>query len=113
MHTDRLDDIVNKYNNATIIEPLKLILLMSNQIYILTLIKKTKKEGRKFKVHDNVRLSKYKNIFAEGYAPIGLKKFLWLKKLKILFRGHFINDLNGVKIVGTFDKKDFQKTKQK
>ena len=49
---------------------------MSNQIYMLTLIKKTKEEGRKFQVHDNVRLSKYKNIFAEGYAPIGPKKFL-------------------------------------
>ena len=58
----------------------------------------------------------YQNIkvfLQKAMLQIGLKKFLLLKKLKILFRGHFINDLNGEKIVGTFDKKDFQKTKQK
>ena len=35
----------------------------------------------KFKVGDNVRISKYKNIFAKGY-------FLLLVKLKIQFHGH-------------------------
>ena len=29
----------------------------------------------KFKIGDIVRLSKYKNIFAKGYVPVGLKKF--------------------------------------
>ena len=29
----------------------------------------------KFKTGDIVRISKYKNIFAKGYVPIGLKKF--------------------------------------
>ena len=29
----------------------------------------------KFKVGDHVRISKYKNIFAKGYTPNGLKKF--------------------------------------
>ena len=29
----------------------------------------------KFKIGDIVRLSKYKNIFAKGYVPFGLKKF--------------------------------------
>ena len=27
------------------------------------------KKGPKFKVGDNVRISKYKNIFAKGYTP--------------------------------------------
>ena len=45
------------------------------------------KENPKFKVSDNVRISKYKNIFANFMLQIGLKKFLfWLKELKILFR---------------------------
>ena len=30
--------------------------------------KENNTEGRKFKVGDNVRISKYKNIFAKGYA---------------------------------------------
>ena len=41
----------------------------------------------KFKVGDHVRISKYKNIFAKGYTPIGMKKFLSLKKLKIQLHG--------------------------
>ena len=34
----------------------------------------------KFKIGDNVRISKYKNVFAKGYTTSWLKKFLWLKK---------------------------------
>ena len=32
-------------------------------------------EDHKFKVGDHVRISKYKNIFAKGYAPNGVKRF--------------------------------------
>ena len=44
---------------------------MQGQACILTLLKEIKeiKEGRKLYVGDNVRISKYKNIFAKGYAP--------------------------------------------
>ena len=31
--------------------------------------KENNKERLKFKVGDNVRISKYKNIFAKGYVP--------------------------------------------
>ena len=31
--------------------------------------KENNKEGPKFKVGDHVRISKFKNIFAKGYAP--------------------------------------------
>ena len=41
------------------------------------------KKNPKFKVGEHVRISKYKNIFAKGYAPNGQKKFLLLLKLKI------------------------------
>ena len=30
----------------------------------------------KFKIGDNVRISKYKNVFAKGYTTSWLKKFL-------------------------------------
>ena len=39
-----------------------------------------RKEGPKFKVNDNVRISKYKNIFAKGYVPNCSEEF----KVKIL-----------------------------
>ena len=32
---------------------------------------------------------------------VGLKKFLFLEKLKIVFRGHVINAFNGGEFVGT------------
>ena len=40
----------------------------------------------KFRVGDHVRISKYKNGFAKGYAPNGVKRFLLLAKLKIQYR---------------------------
>ena len=44
---------------------------------------------------------------------INLKKVLWLKELKALCRGHIINDFKSEEIVGTFYKKEVQKTNQK
>ena len=41
----------------------------------------------KFKIGDCVRISKYKNIFANATLQIGLKKYWLLKKLKTLFLG--------------------------
>ena len=45
---------------------------------------------------------------------IGLKKFLWSKKVKnaVPFT-YVINDLNGEEIIGTFYEKELQKTNQK
>ena len=42
----------------------------------------------KFKVGDDVRISKYKNIFAKGYTQNWLEEVLLLVKLKTQFRGH-------------------------
>ena len=44
--------------------------------------KKNNKEGPKFKIGDNVRISKYKNIFAKGYVPNWLEEVLIIKKFK-------------------------------
>ena len=45
------------------------------------------KKDPKFKVGDHVRISKYKNIFAKGYAPNWSENVLLLVKLKIQFLG--------------------------
>ena len=49
--------------------------------------KETNDKNPKFKVGDRVRISKYKNILLKATLQIGLKKYLLLRKLKILFRG--------------------------
>ena len=84
VYIDKLDDIVNEYNDTyrTIIK-MKPIDVKDNT-YINT-DKEINNKDPKFKVGDRVRISKYKNIFAT--LQIGLKKYLLLKKLKILFRG--------------------------
>ena len=54
-----------------------------SRIYIYFNTENTKKEP-KFKVLDHVRISKHKNIFAKDYVPIGMQKFLLLKKVKMM-----------------------------
>ena len=50
---------------------------MQNQAQILTSIEENNREDPKFKVRDNVRISKYKNIFTQKLPyQIVLKKFL-------------------------------------
>ena len=44
---------------------------------------------------------------------IGLKKFLWLKMVKILFGEHVISVLHGEEIVGMFYEEELHKNKPK
>ena len=86
VYIDKLDDIVNEYNNTyhtTIkIKPID----VKGNTYINT-DKEINNEDAKFKVGDRVRISKYKTFLLKATLQIGLKKYLLLKKLKILFRG--------------------------
>ena len=65
MYIDKLDDIVNKYNNAdhsTIkIRPVD----TKSSTYIIS-SKEINDEDPKFEIDDIVRISKYKNIFSKG-----------------------------------------------
>ena len=64
----------------------------------------------KLKVGDHVRISEYKNIFAKGYTPDGLKKFLLLVKLKIQFHGHMLLMISMVKkLLEHFMKKNYKR----
>ena len=68
----------------------------------------------KFKVNDNVRISKYKNIFAKGYAPNWSEEIFVVKKTKNTVPWTYvISDLNGEEIVGSFYEKESQNTNQK
>ena len=68
VYIDKLEDIVNKYNNtyhSTI--KMKPVDLKSNT-YIDS-SKEIDDKNPKFKIGDNVRISKYKNVFANVYTP--------------------------------------------
>ena len=68
----------------------------------------------KFKVNDHVRISKYKTIFAKGYAPNWREEIIVVKKIKNTVPWTYvISDLNGEDIVGTFYEKELEKTNQK
>ena len=67
MYIDKLDDIVNKYNNKYSIIKMKPIDVKSNT-YIIS-GKEINNKDPKFKIEDNVRISKYQNIFTKGYVP--------------------------------------------
>ena len=89
VHIDKLDDIVNKYNNKyhrTIkMNPVD----VKSSIYF-DFNKEHNKEGLKFKVDDHVRISKYKRFLQKAMFQIDLKKFLGSKKLRVLCHGHML-----------------------
>ena len=75
---------------------------------------KRNKKDPKFKVSDHVRISKYKNIFAEGYTPNWSEKvFVIMKVQNTVPWIYIISDLIDEEIVGTFYEKELQKASQK
>ena len=90
VYNDKLDDIVDEYNNTyhrTIkIKPAD----VKDNTYI-DFNEEVNDKDPKFKFGDHVRISKYKNNFAKGYThQIGLNRFLLLVKLIIQFHGHML-----------------------
>ena len=68
------------------------------------------KKNPKFKVSDHVRISKYKNIFAKGYAPNWSEEIFISSKIKNTVPWTYvISDLNGEEIKGSFFEKEFQR----
>ena len=59
----------------------------------------------KLKIGDNVRVSKYKNIFAKGYTPNWSEEVFVIKKVKNAVPWTYvIMDLNGEEVTGVFTK---------
>ena len=108
VYIDKLDDIVDEYNNTyhTTIK------MKPIDTYINT-SKKINYKDPKYKVGDRVRISKYKNIFAKGYMPNWSEEVFVIKKSKNAVPWTYvINDLKGEEIIGTFYEKELQKTNQ-
>ena len=113
VYYDVLDDIVGKYNNTyhniTKMKPIDV-----ENDYFAEYNEESNEKDPKFKVGDHVRISKYKNIFAKGYAPNWSEEIFVVKKIKNTVPWTYvINDLNGQEIVGSFYEKELQKTNQK
>ena len=112
MYIDKLNDIVNEYNN-TYQKTIKMKPIdVKDNTYINT-DKEINNKDPKFKVGDRVRISKYKNIFAKGYTLNWSDEVFAIKKVKNTVPWTYvINDLNGEEIIGTFYEKELQKTNQ-
>ena len=80
VYIDKLDDAVNKYNNTYSIIKLKPVDVKSNT-YIYS-SKEINDNNPKFKIGDNLRISKYKNVFANGYTPNWSEEVFVIKKVR-------------------------------
>ena len=91
VYIDKLNDIVDKHNktyHSTI------NVHQAVDVKPSTYIDSSKKlidENPKLKIGDNAIISKYRKCFWKKVSlQIGVKKLLWLKKLKLLRRGHVL-----------------------
>ena len=95
VYIDKLDDIVDEYNNTyhtTInMKPID----VKDNTYI-NADKEINNKDPKFKVGDHVRISKYKDILANEYMPNWSEEVFVIKKVKNTVPWTYvINDLNG------------------
>ena len=109
IYFDVLGDIVDKYN-STVHKTMKMkpIDVMGDSYAKYN--ENSNKKDHKFKVGDHVRISKYKNIFAKGYAPNWSEEVFVISKIKNAVPWTYVvSDLNGEEITGSFYEKELQK----
>ena len=100
MHIDKLDDVFNKYNN-TYQSTIKMKPVSVKSSTYSDSSKEINDKNPKFKIGDNVRISKYIYIFAKGYNTNLSEKVFVIEKVKNMLHicEHVINDINGEEIV--------------
>ena len=76
-----LNDIVNKYNN-TYHKTFKMKLIDVKSDSFAEYNKESNEKDPKFKVGNDVRISKYKKIFADVYAPNWSEDIFVVEKIK-------------------------------
>ena len=102
---DVLDDIVKKYNN-TVHSSIEMKPKNVTDIKYVEYSEETNKKDPKFKIGENVRISKYKSIFAKGYKPNWSEEVFDVNKIQNTVPWtYLINDLNGEEIKGSFYEK--------
>ena len=112
VYIDKLDDIVDEYNN-TYHTTIKMKPADVKDNTYINPDKEINNKDPKFKAGDYIRISKYKNIFAKGYMPNWSEEVFVIKKVKNTAPWTYvINDLNGEEITGKFYEKELKKTNQ-
>ena len=81
MYIDKLDDIVNEYNN-TYYRTIKMKPVDVKDNTYIGFGKENNDKDPKFQVSDHVRISKYKNIFAKAYTPNWSEEVFVISKIK-------------------------------
>ena len=113
VYFDVLDDIANKYNN-TVHRAIKMKPIGITSDSYVECNKDFNKKDPKFKVGDHVKISKHKNIFAEGYPPNWSEEAFVVSKIKNAVPWTYIaSDLNGEEITQIFYEKELKKTVNK
>ena len=107
---NKLDDIVNEYNNTYHVTIKMKPVDVKGTIYIDS-SKEVNDKDPKFEVGDHVWISKYKNIFPKGYTPNWSEEIFVIKKVKNTVPWiYVISDFKGEEIIETFYEKELQKT---
>ena len=113
VYIDNLDDIMDENSNTYHITIKMKPVDVKDNTHI-DFKKDVNDKDPKFKVGDHVRISKYKNIFAEGYTPNQSKEVFVFKNVKNTVPWTYvINDLSGEDITRTFYEKELLKTNEK
>ena len=112
VYIDRLDDIVDKYNN-TYHSTIKIRPVVKLSTYI-SASKEINNKVSKFKINDIVWISKYKNVCKKlPNVPNWSKEGLFATKLKntcVDIRGHILSAiLKSEKLLECFTKKNYTK----
>ena len=112
LYIDKLDDIVDEYNNAYH-TTIKMKSIDTKENTYINTDKEINNKDPKLKVGDHVRISKYENIFSKGYTPNWSEEVFVIKKVKNTVPWTYvINNLNGEEITGTCYEKGLQITNQ-
>ena len=68
------------------------------------------KKDPKFKVGDQVRISRYKNVFSKGYTPNWREEVFVANKVQNTVPWSYLtNDLNGKEIKAAFMRKNYKR----
>ena len=113
VYFDVLNDIVDKYNN-TVHRTIKMKPIDVTGNSYAEYNENSNKKDPKFKIGDRVRISKYKNIFAKGYASNWSEEAFVVGKIKNTVPWTYVvSDVNGEKLLDVFMKNNCKKLVKK
>ena len=106
VYNDKLNDIVNEYNNTYHrTSKMKPVAVKDNAYIDFSNDKDTE-----FKVGDHIKISKYNNIFPKGYTPNWSEEVFVIQEVKNTVPWTYvINDLMVKKLLEYFMKKNCKK----